>query len=114
MNTKTPGCWASEPQAQALRIEISQEQSILLPFDQFAFAQMSTDRTEQQLRLVFATHEILVRGRSLRRIETALQTMELSFLAVVPQGHQALISDGSPIILEIQVNEVGSEPRNRK
>jgi hypothetical protein len=33
--------------------------------------------------------------------------MELSFLAVIPQSHQPLISDGSPIILQIQVNEIG-------
>jgi hypothetical protein len=32
---------------------------------------------EQRLRLVFATHEVTVRGQALRRIETAIQREEL-------------------------------------
>jgi hypothetical protein len=38
---------------------------------------------EQQLRLVFVTHEVSLRGHSLRRIETAMQRMELSFFGSV-------------------------------
>jgi len=44
----------------------------LLPLDQFAFAEMDSDGKEQLLHLSFATHEIMVRGHALRRIETAL------------------------------------------
>src|SRR2546427_29032 len=81
MNTKTPECWASDPQARGLRIEISAEQSLILPFDQFAFAELKSEGKQQHLRLVFATHEISIRGHALRRIETAMQRMELSFVA---------------------------------
>jgi hypothetical protein len=78
MSTKTPECWASDPNARAVRIEVSPEESLLLPFDQFTFAELKNDGKEQQLRLVFATHEVSLRGHSLRRIETAMQRMELS------------------------------------
>src|SRR5688572_32875326 len=83
MSTKTPECWASDPNARAVKIEMSAEQSLLLPFDQFAFAELKSDGKEQRLRLVFATHEVMLRGHSLRRIETAIQRMELSSLAVL-------------------------------
>jgi hypothetical protein len=105
MNTKTPECWYSDPNARALRIEISAEQSLLLPFDQFAFAELRSESKEQHLRLVFATHEVVLRGHSLRRIETAMQRLELSHLAKLPNHEQSLIVDGQPVVLEIAVTE---------
>jgi len=55
-----------------LRVEISTGRIFLLPLNQFAFAEMDNDGKEQLLHLSFATHEIMVRGHALRRIETAL------------------------------------------
>jgi len=105
MNTKSPECWASDPQARGLRVEISAEHSLLLPHDEFAFAELKSQGKEQQLRLVFAMHEVLVRGFCLRRIETTMQRMELSFLARLPINQRSLITDGQPVVLEIVVKE---------
>ena len=105
MSTKTPECWASDPNARAVRIELSAEQSLLLPFDQFAFSELKSDGKEQTLRLVFATHEVLLHGYSLRRVETAMQRMELSYLASVPDKHWSLIPEGQPAIGAIVVTE---------
>ena len=103
MNTKIPECWASEPQARGLRIEISADKSLLLPFDQFLFAELTNNGKDQKLRLVFATHEVSVRGHALRRIETAIQRMELSFLTPLSGNQHSLIPDGQPLILELEV-----------
>src|SRR6059036_108084 len=108
MSTKSPECWASDPNAHGVKIELSAERSLLLPFDQFAFAELKTEGKQQHLRLVFATHEVLVRGNALRRIETAMQRMELSFLAALPSSQRSLITEGQPVILEIAVTEVDS------
>ena len=75
----------------------------MLPFDQFAFSELKSDGKEQQLRLVFATHEVSLRGHSLRRIETAMQRMELSFLAALPAKQRPLVPDGQPLVAEISV-----------
>jgi len=56
--------------------------------------------------LVFATHEVSVRGNSLRRVETAMQRMELSFLAVLPSSQRSLVADGQPVVTEIAVTEI--------
>jgi hypothetical protein len=96
MNTKTPECWSSDPNAHAVRVELSAEQSLLLPFDQFAFA----------------THEVTLRGNSLRRIETAMQRMELSLLASMPNPHGPAMAENQPLIREIIVTDVkASEDR---
>lgn len=111
MNTKSPECWASDPHARALRIEISPEQSLLLPYDQFAFAELANQKNEQHLRIVFASHEIMVRGHALRRIETALQRMELSSLAKVSASHRSLLTEGQPMVLDIVVTDAKKESR---
>jgi hypothetical protein len=105
MNTKTPECWSSDPNAHGVKIELSAERSLLLPFDQFAFAELKTEGKQQHLRLVFATHEVLIRGNALRRIETTMQRMELSFLAALPSSQRSLIPDGQPVIAEIVVTD---------
>jgi hypothetical protein len=105
MSAKSPECWANEPQARGVRVEISADHSMLLPHDEFVFAELKRDGTGQTLRLVFVTHEVLVSGQSLRRIETAMQRMELSLLTKLPRSQRALIADGQPVIVEIVVTE---------
>ena len=104
MSTKTPECWASDPNARAVKIEVSAEQSLLLPFDQFAFAELKNEGKEQRLRLVFATHEVTLRGHALRRIETAMQRMELAFLGALSPNQRALVAEGQPLITAIEVS----------
>ena len=106
MSNKLPECYATDPQADCLRVEISATSSLLLPFDQFAFSELTSEDKEQKLRLVFATHDILISGHSLRRIETAMQRMELSFIVIMPTKYQAIIAEGQPRIREIVVTEI--------
>jgi hypothetical protein len=65
---------------------------------------ISADK-EQQLRLVFATHEVVIRGFTLRRIEAAMHRMELASIVTLPAKYQPLIADGQPKIREIVVTE---------
>jgi hypothetical protein len=37
MSTKPSESWASDPSARGVRIELSPERTLLLPFDQFAY-----------------------------------------------------------------------------
>src|SRR6266536_2634917 len=94
---------SNSPNARAVKVELSAEQSLLLPFDQFAFAELKSEGKQQHLRLVFATHEVSVRGNSLRRVETAMQRKELSFPAASPRNHRSVIPDGQPVIRVIVV-----------
>jgi hypothetical protein len=105
MSTKTPECFTTDLQARSLRVEISATRSLLLPFDQFAFAELDSDGKEQRLRLVFATHEVLVSGHALRRLETAIQRLELSSVAILPDKYHPLLTEGQPKIREIVVTE---------
>jgi len=109
MSTKSPECWASDPNAEALRIEVSPERSLLLPHDQFMFAELTSGEDEQNLKLVFAAHEVSIRGHYLRRIETGMQRMNLSLVTKLPSSQRSLIEDGQPVVLEITVKEAKQE-----
>ena len=113
MNTKTPECWSSDPNAHGVKIELSAERSLLLPFDQFAFAELKTEGKQQHLRLVFATHEVLIHGHALRRIEIAMQRRELSNVARITEDHHRLVAEGQPVVKEIVVVEVNGTDDNR-
>ena len=111
MNTKTPECYTTDTQARCLRVEMTATRLLVLPLDQFVFAELDSDGKEQKLRLVFATHEILISGHVLRRIETAIHRLELSFITTLPAKYHPLVPDGQPKIREIVVTEIkpGSE-----
>ena len=112
MSTKTPECWASDPQTKGLRIDVSPGRSLLLPHDQFIFAELTSDAGEQHLKLVFVTHEVSVHGHHLRRIETVMQRLELSLLAKLPGSQRSLITEGQPVILGIIVT--GANPQDKR
>ena len=63
---------------------------------------MPSRRTDE---LAFATHEVVVRGYSLRRLVTALQRQELAFITLLPTPVRDAIPDGQPVLLEISVTK---------
>ncbi|MGA2281151.1 MAG: hypothetical protein ABSG80_12700 [Verrucomicrobiota bacterium] len=69
------------------------------------FARLTGDGDEQNLKLVFAVHEVLIRGRHLQRIETGMQRMNLSLVTKLPSHQRSLIEEGQPVVLEITVKE---------
>ena len=105
MNTKTPECYTTDSQARCLRVEMTATRLLVLPLDQFVFAELDGDGKEQKLRLVFATHEVLISGYALRRIETAICRLELSGIMKLPEKYHALIAETQPRIREIVVTE---------
>jgi hypothetical protein len=105
MNTKTPECYTTDTQARCLRVETTPTRFLVLPLDQFVFAELTSEDKEQTLRLVFATHEILISGHVLQRIETAIHRLELSGIMKMLEKYHALIGEGQPKIREITVHE---------
>ncbi len=73
------------------------------------FARLTGDGDEQNLKLVFAVHEVLIRGRHLQRIETGMQRMNLSLVTKLPSHQRSLIEEGQPVVLEITVKEAKSD-----
>ena len=105
MNTKQPECWSSDSQSQGLRIELTLEHLLVLPYDQFLLAEFKTQGADHHLRLVFSMHEIIITGQNLKRVLIAMQKKELAFIAKLPNGSQSFATDGGPVISGITVKE---------
>jgi hypothetical protein len=107
MSTKTPECWASDPQTKGLRIEVSPGRSLLLPHDQFIFAELTSGGDEQHLKLVFATHEVSVHGHR-RQSQSPVRQIELSELR---EALSAAIGKLPPRLAQVfQLYEVEEKP----
>jgi len=84
---------------------VSSELTLLLPFDQFLFSELRQIDEGQQLRAVFVSHEVILTGTGLRRIEVALQRAQLSYIACVPNRFQPVVGDEQPVIRKVVVTE---------
>ena len=105
MNTKLPECWAIDPNVRGVRIEVSSELTLLLPFDHFLFSELRQIDEGQRLRALFISHEVTLTGTGLRRIEVALQRAHLSYITCAPTRFHSLVADEQPVIRQIVVAE---------
>jgi hypothetical protein len=103
MDTKPPECWALQPQARGLRVELTPDHSFVLPYEHFIYSEYVDREGEEVLRLVFATHEILLNGNLLRRVEAALHKRELASVAAVAEKFRSVVGEAQPFIHEIAV-----------
>jgi hypothetical protein len=49
----------------------------------------------------------------LRRIETAMQRLELAFVAKLPNSQRPLITEGLPVVLEVTVTELNTQQQHQ-
>ena len=103
MSNKSLDCYHLDPQSKSLRVQVAPGHSLLLPFEQLVFAELLGSGSEETLTMHFDTHEVHVRGHSLRRIENALQRRELSSIAVISERSSGEARDGQPVIAAIKV-----------
>lgn len=105
MSIKSPECYTTDPQAKCLRIDMEAGCLLLLPLNQFVYAELTNEGKEQKLHLVFATHEVSIFGHVLRRIEAAVHRLELASLMKLPEKYHAIVEENQPRIRDIVVTE---------
>lgn len=111
MDNKPPECFSSDARARGVRVEMSPQKSIVLPHEHFVYAEFTADEKIDLLKLVFVTHEIVLAGHLLRRIETAILNRDLSWLCARPEKFRQADSD-RPFISTLAVKVIESQPAN--
>jgi hypothetical protein len=102
MDNKSPECFACEPRARGVRVDLSPQKSVVLPHEHFVHAEFMADEQIDLLKLVFVTHEVILTGYLLRRIESAILNRDLSWLCARPEKFRAKDSD-RPFITNLTV-----------
>jgi hypothetical protein len=102
MDNKPPECFACEPRARGVRVDLSPQKSVVLPHEHFVYAEFMAGDQIDLLMLVFVTHEVILTGHLLRRIETAIVNRDLSWLCARPEKFHDQNSD-RPYITNLTV-----------
>lgn len=88
MDTKPPECFSTDPRARGLRVELSPQHSLVLPYEHFVYSELKAEKESDTLKLLFVTHEVVVSGYTLRRVENGIQTRELAWIAARPERYR--------------------------
>ena len=106
MDNKPPECFACDARARGVRIDLSPQKSIVLPHEQFMGAEFSAEKSVELLKLKFASHEVVLAGYQLRRIENAILNRDLSWLCALPEKFRQPDSD-RPFVTNLMVRVLG-------
>ena len=101
--------WESNPQAQALRVDLQNGAFFILPYSHFASAHFERDENGESLRIAFTTHEVRVSGRHLRELGIALQKLAVEWIREVPARYAALAEKSRVFVEQIEITEVADE-----
>jgi hypothetical protein len=114
MDNKPPECFATDARARGVRVELSPQKSIVLPHEHFVYAEFTADEKIDLLKLVFVTHEVVLAGHLLHRIETAILNRDLSWLVARPEKFHTQGSD-RPFVTKLTVRVLepptGTDPK---
>jgi hypothetical protein len=109
-NSKTLECWSRDPQAQALRVEISDGQCFIFPYTHFVFASLERTEDRELLHISFTTHDVQIHGRRLSALLNALQKMSMDWIKPLPTRYEKLAATDAVFVGKIDVEELGEEP----
>ena len=99
-------CWEGDIKAQALRVELADGHSCLIPYSRIAFVECKSSADHSTLCLRSDTHEIRIVGRNLRRLESALQRFEVDWVKAAPECYELDAGDNLVWITNITVSEL--------
>ena len=105
MDHKPPECFACDARARGVRIDLSPQKSLVLPHEHFMEAEFSAEQPVELLKLKFASHEIILAGHQLRRIENAILNRDLAWLCALPENLRQADSD-RPFVTTLTVKVV--------
>jgi hypothetical protein len=109
MDNKPPECFTCDMRARGVRVDITPQKSIVLPHEHFICAEFMANDQIDLLKLVFVTHEIILTGHLLRRIENAILNRDLSWVCARPEKIRVQYSD-RPFVLTLTVRAIEDQP----
>lgn len=104
-------CWKEAPNCLALRVESEEGGIFLLPYRHLAFCHTLTSEGGDQLSIVFATHAVILKGRRLRALLSALQKETVQWIRTIPARYEALQGPEGAAIFSIKVETEIREDR---
>jgi len=102
MDNKSLECFACDGRARGVRIEVSPQDSFVLPHEHFVYSEFKAGEQRDLLKIVFVAHEIVLEGFLLRRVENAILNRDLSWLCARSEKFRPQSSE-RPFIAKLTV-----------
>ena len=100
-------CWQRDRNCICLKIEIAPSESFLFPYQQFSHAQHIRTGDDETLRMSFGEHEIVVVGKRLAEIVTALQELAVTSITATPPRYNLLAQGEGARVARIDIKPLG-------
>jgi hypothetical protein len=100
-----PTCWRREAPCACLRIELSDSEIHVFPYQHLVTASLIHKEEAEVLRLAFSSHDVEIGGRNLRALLLALQDFAVKWLRAVPPRYEALENSDEGVITRIRIEE---------
>ncbi|MEO8351245.1 MAG: hypothetical protein ABI680_05900, partial [Chthoniobacteraceae bacterium] len=98
-----PPCWERERDRDCLRLEKSEGEELLLPYQHFLGAHFRPQKQMETLTITFSSHSITPEGWRLEEIVAALQEYAVDWIAPTPQRYQSLRDADAVTILKLEI-----------
>ena len=108
MDTKSIECFGTDPRARGVRVELSPQESLVLPHEHFMYSELKVGTEHDTLKLFFMTHEVLLTGYGLRRVESAMQSREIAWVTARLARYRSQGTEKG-FITQIAVEKLGDE-----
>jgi hypothetical protein len=102
--TKDVSCWSTDSSAHCLRVEKAGEIH-LFPYGYFQHAKLITDSGDEALHIQFQDRLIVVTGKSLEALCSALQRLAVDCIRLLPKAHRPF-PRGEGFIETIEIEEL--------
>ena len=98
-----PDCWRRERDRHRLRIELNSGEAFLFPYQQFLGAHHVRSNNPETLKISFSTHEVMLSGKNLSEIATALEDIAVEWMRPVPSRYHRVAQWEGALITDIEV-----------
>lgn len=88
MDIKPVEYFGTDPKTKGVRVSVSPQVSFALPHEHFMYAEFSAGPEEDTVKLYFMSHEVVVKGHSLRRLESAILDRDLAWITAQTDRHR--------------------------
>lgn len=95
-------CHAVNPQATALSVVTSADERWIFPWHQLTAAQHTRAGEREELRLLFTSHVVTLRGRNFTALADLVASSQLASLRVAPSKY-GKAGDAEPFVESLQV-----------
>jgi hypothetical protein len=99
-------CWQREASCGCLRIEISDSEVHLFPYQHLVTASLIHAEDIETLRVTFSSHDVEIAGRNLHALLLALQDFAVKWARAMPERYQRLEAGENGVVSTIRIQEV--------